>query len=324
MKTRLLLVLSLIVLMMLAACGNGEAQSGDDFPNDSIDLIVAYAAGGGTDTGARILQPYLEEELGATVNIINKPGGAGWVGWAELAKANPDGYTLGYVNSPNIITGYLDPKYNRQETLENFDFLANHVLDPGVIAIKSNEDRFTNFEEMIKYAQKNELTATTSGVGSNDHMAILLMNKHYDTNITPIHTKGASEGSAQVLGGHVDLFVAKVGEATNYHVNGEMKAIAITTEERSPFLDEVPTTAELGYPEVTHRSARGIAAPAGLPEDIKEKLSTALQKAIENEEQIEQMGKQGLEVKHYGPEEFTELLKEDEAQVKSLSALLGY
>jgi len=324
LKKNLLLGITLIASMAMAACGNGEAQSADEFPDDSIDLIVAYAAGGGTDTGARILQPYLEDELGVTVNIINQPGGAGWVGWAELAKADPDGYTIGYVNSPNIITGYLDPKYNRQETLENFDFLANHVLDPGVIAIKADEDRFINFEEMIEYAQENELTATTSGVGSNDHMAILLMNKHYDTKITPIHTKGASEGSAQVLGGHVDLFVAKVGEAVNYHQNGDMKAIAVTTEEPSPFLEDVPTTAELGYPEVTHRTVRGIAAPAGLPDVIKEKLSTALQKTIENEEQIEQMGKQGIEVQHYGPEEFTELLKEDEAQVKSLSDLLGY
>lgn len=302
-----------------------ENQTGDaNFPERDINLIVAYAAGGGTDTGARVLQQYLEDELGTTVNIINKPGGAGWVGWSELAHAKPDGYTIGYINSPNIITGYLDPKYSRIENLENFQFLANHVLDPGVIAIRPDDDRFQNFEEMIAYAQNNELTATTSGVGSNDHMAILLMNKHYDTNITPVHTEGAAEGSAQVLGGHVDLFIAKVGEAANHHQNGELKAIAVNTEERSPFIEEVPTTVEMGYHEIIHRSARGIAAPAGIPDNVLKVLSEALEKAITNPEQIDKMGKQGLEVYHLAPDEYYELMKEDEAQVDSLSELLGY
>ncbi|WP_449355228.1 tripartite tricarboxylate transporter substrate binding protein [Virgibacillus natechei] len=326
MKKSIAFFLLLIGLLVLSACNSTESStdSNENFPEKEITLLVAYAAGGGTDTGARILQSYLEEELGTTVNIENKPGGAGWVAWSELANANPDGYTIGYINSPNIITGYLDPKYDRNENLEDFQFIANHVLDPGVIAIHPDEDRFQDFEEMIEYAQENEITATTSGVGSNDHMAILLMNKHYDTNITPVHTEGASEGSAQVMGGHVDLFVAKVGEAVNHHENGELKAIAVNSEEKSPFLEEVPTTVELGYPEIIHQSARGLAAPADIPDDILEKLSDALEKAITNEEQIEQMETQGLQVHHLGPNEYYELMKKDEEQVESLSDLLGY
>lgn len=310
--------------LLLGACSSSSAGEDANFPNKPIDLIVSYAAGGGTDTGARVLQPYLEKELGVTVNIINKPGGAGWVGWGELASADPDGYTLGYINSPNIITGYLDPKFNRTENLDSFQFIANHVLDPGVVAVKEDEDRFTNFQEMIEYAQQNELTATTSGVGSNDHMAILKMNEHYGTKITPIHTKGAAEGSTQVLGGHVDLFIAKVGEAATLHENNELEAIAVMTKERSPFMDEVPTTEELGYPEITSQSARGIAAPAGLSEDKLAILDEAFKNAIENAEQVEKMGTQGLQVWHLGPQEYEDMLKEDEASVSSLSDLLGY
>lgn len=326
MKKRNFLLSSVFVsaALLMGACSSSTADEGEDFPNKSIDLIVSYAAGGGTDTGARVLQPYLEKELGVTVNIINKPGGAGWVGWGELASAEPDGYTLGYINSPNIITGYLDPKFNRTENLDSFQFIANHVLDPGVVAMKEDEDRFTNFEEMIEYAQQNELTATTSGVGSNDHMAILKMNEHYDTKITPIHTKGAAEGSTQVLGGHVDLFIAKVGEAATLHENNELEAIAVMTAERSPFIDEVPTTEELGFPEITSQSARGIAAPAGLSEDKLAILDEAFKNAIENAEQVEKMGTQGLQILHLGPQEYEEMLKEDEESVSSLSDLLGY
>ncbi|HWO74700.1 MAG TPA: tripartite tricarboxylate transporter substrate binding protein [Bacillus sp. (in: firmicutes)] len=320
------MVLLLGVALLMSGCSKtavGDADSGQ-YPDKPITLIVSYAAGGGTDTGARILQQYLEKELGVAIKIENKPGGAGWIGWSELAKAKPDGYTIGYINSPNIITGYLDPKNKRSENLESFQFLANHVLDPGVVAIKTGETRFTNFEEMIEYAKENELTATTSGFGSNDHMAILKMNEYYGTKITPVHTKGAAEGSTQVLGGHVDLFVAKTGEAVNLHNNGQLEAIAVFSEERSPFLEDVPTTVELGYEDLIFRSARGLAAPAGLPDDKLKVLSEALQKAIENEEHVKEMGEQGLQVHYLDSEGYKEMMVEDEEDVKSLSDLLGY
>lgn len=324
---KILLMFLATVVLIIAGCSESESSnaSGDsDYPKKDITLLIAYEAGGGTDTGARVLQSYLEDELGVTVNIENKPGGAGWVAWSELANAKPDGYTIGYINSPNIITGYLDPKYKRDNDLEDFQFIANHVLDPGIVAIRTDEDRFSDFDEMIEYAQEHELTATTSGVGSNDHMAILLMNNHYDTNITPVHTDGAAEGSAQVIGGHTDLFVAKTGEVVNHVENGELKAISVNSEEGSPFLEDVPTTEELGYPEIVHRSARGIAAPKGVPDDVLEVLSEAFEKAIENEEQVEKMSEQGLGTKYLTPDDYYEYMQEDEQQVKDLSDLLGY
>lgn len=320
------LLLIFVALMFITGCSNevsGESDN-ESFPDKPITLIVAYAAGGGTDTGARILQQYLEKELGVTVNIENKPGGAGWIAWSELANAKPDGYTIGYINSPNIITGYLDPQNKRDENLEDFQFIANHVLDPGVVAIKKGENRFTNFKELIEYAKNNHLTATTSGIGSNDHMAILKMNEYYGTNITPVHTKGAAEGSTQVLGGHVDLFVAKTGEAVKLHDSGQLEAIAVFSEERSTFLKDVPTTEELGYKDLKFRSARGIAAPSGLSEEKLEILNAALKKAIENEEHVEKMGQQGLQVHYLNPEEYKKMMIEDENDVKSLSKLLGY
>lgn len=325
---KVMLVLSLVLILIVSGCGGSDdssSESGDtDFPEKDITLLVAYSAGGGTDTGARVLQTYLEDELGVTVNIENKPGGAGWVAWSDLINAEPDGYTVGYINSPNLITGYLDPQYNRDNNLEDFELIANHVLDLGIIAMNPKEDRFEDFDEMIEYAKDNELTATTSGVGSNDHMAILLMNEHYDTNISPIHTEGASEGSAQVIGGHTDLFVAKTSEVVNHEESGELKTISVNAAERTPFLEDVPTTTEMGYPEIVHRSSRGIAAPKGIPEDVLKVLTDGFEKAITNEEQIDKLGEQGLGIEYLNPEDFSTLLKEDEEQVDGLSDLLGY
>ncbi|MFC0272080.1 tripartite tricarboxylate transporter substrate binding protein [Metabacillus herbersteinensis] len=333
MKKIMMVLLILTFALSLAACNSGgqtasskkEAGSGEDnFPNKPITLIVSYDAGGGTDSGARVLMPYVEKELGVAVNVVNKPGGSGWIGWGELARAKPDGYTIGYINSPNIITGYLDPKFKREENLDSFSMIANHVTDPGVIAIRSDEDRFSNIKELIEYAKTHKLTATTSGVGSNDHFAILGLNEEFGTQITPVHTKGAADGSTKVMGGHVDIFVAKVGEAVKLHESKQLKAISVLTKERSPFLTDVPTLEESGFDGVSSWSSRGIAAPKGVDEEKIEIILAALEKGIKNKEQVDKMANMGLQVDFKAGNEYMKVLKEDEQRVKDQGHLLGW
>jgi tripartite-type tricarboxylate transporter receptor subunit TctC len=329
MKKALSLLFALVLLIALAGCSEETASEPKaeskkvDFPKKTINVIVAYEAGGGTDTGARILIPYIEKELGVTVNIINKPGGGGWVGWGELANAKNDGYTIGYINTPNLMTGYLDPKMNRKQNLESFAPIANHVVDPGAIAIRKDETRFTNIEELIEYAKSHELTATSTGVGSDDHYASLKLNDKYGTKFQPVHNKGAADSKAAVLGGHVDVLFANVGEVASLHKDGEMKIIGVMGKEKSPFLPDVPTLAEEGF-EVFSWSARGIAAPAGTDPAILEVLRAAFEKGINNEEQVKKMGDMGLEVDYKEGDDYKKLLKEDEDGVKALSHLMGW
>ncbi|MBY6051062.1 tripartite tricarboxylate transporter substrate binding protein [Cytobacillus firmus] len=329
MKKAFSVIIGLVLLIALAGCSGktsgdtGGSSKGADYPKKNINVIVAYEAGGGTDVGARILIPYVEKELGVTMNILNKPGGGGWVGWGELANAKPDGYTIGYINTPNLMTGYLDPKLNRKQNLESFEPIANHVIDPGAIAIRTDEDRFTNIEELIEYAKNNELTATSTGVGSDDHYASLKINDKYGTKFKPVHNKGAADSRASVLGGHVDVLFANVGELASLHKDGEIKIIGVMGEEKSPFLPEVPTLLEKGY-EVTSWSARGLAAPAGIDPEILEVLRAAFEKGIKNEEQKEKMGDMGLQVDYSDGDEYKQLLKDDEDGVKALSDLMGW
>src|SRR5699024_3484115 len=117
-------IISLVLLFsigMLVACSDsdsGASSGNDDFPEGPIKLIVPWSAGGGTDTGARVLQSYLEDELGVDISVENIEGGGGWVGWNQLANSDPDGYTIGYANSPHIITGYLNPELKRDKDLD--------------------------------------------------------------------------------------------------------------------------------------------------------------------------------------------------------------
>ncbi|GAB7387021.1 tripartite tricarboxylate transporter substrate binding protein [Bacillaceae bacterium] len=306
------------------AGNSSSAQSGEgsDYPNKPITLIVAYAAGGGTDVGARILVPYLEKELGVPVNVVNKPGGGGWIGWNELANAEPDGYTIGYINTPNFMTGYLDPQYKREHNLESFIPIANHVTDPGVIAIRNDEKRFSNIQELIEYAKQNELTTTSTGVGSDDHLAALKLNDKFGTKLKPVHNGGAAESRTAVLGGHVDLLFANAGEVFQMHKDGEVKIIAVMAEERSPFLPDVPTMKESGF-DVVSGSARGIAAPKGVDPEKIEILRAALEKGIKNEEQGKKMAGMGLQVDYKEGEEYKNMLVQDEKGVIELRHLLG-
>ncbi|MDM5340445.1 tripartite tricarboxylate transporter substrate binding protein [Fictibacillus enclensis] len=327
-----LLSMVLIMVLLLAGCAGNKASSGSSkggsgnakgYPKKAINVIVAYEAGGGTDSGARIMLPYVEKELGVPLNVVNKPGGGGWIGWSQLANSKPDGYTIGYINTPNFMTGYLDPKFKRKESLESFTPIANHVTDPGAIAIRADEKRFTTIKELVEYAKKKRLTATSTGVGSDDHYASLKMNDQLGTKFEPVQNKGSAESVTSVLGGHVDVLFANVGELMSLHKEGKIKIIGVMNKERSSFLPKVPTLEESGY-KVYSWSARGLAAPKGIdPEQLKV-LQEAFEKGIKNKEQVEKMGKLGLQVQYLGGQDYKNLLQSDEDEVKKLGKLLGW
>lgn len=315
MKNKLLVVVLLFLLTVSTLTGCAKsADTSANYPEKPINMIVAFGPGGGSDIGARMVVPFVEEELGVTINVINKPGAAGWVGWTDLVKAKPDGYTIGMINSPSMISGYLDPQYNREEDLDSFDLIALQVLDLGAFAINPNDTRFTNAEELIEYAQKNETTCAQDGVGSDDWMALTRFNLKYNTKFTSVAQDSTAESLAALMGGHVDVVFANVGELKVPHENNEIKIIGVMHDERSSFLPDVPCTKEMGY-EVYSNSSRGFAAPAGLDPAVKEKLVDAFEKAITNPEHIEKMKDMGLEVVFMKGEEYKNLLLDDEKGV---------
>jgi tripartite-type tricarboxylate transporter receptor subunit TctC len=328
---------SVLALTLLAACGGGaEEESGnggsasaeggcpEGYPERPIEMVVAFAAGGGTDVGARLLVPYLEEELGgATVNVVNREGGGGWVGWNAMLAAEPDGYTIGALNTPNLMSGYLNPEQGIDGSLDDFTFLANVVTDYGAIAVRPDDDRFGSIEELIAYAQENRLTATSTGVGSDDHLASLGLNNALDTQFEGIHSGGAADNVTAVLGGNVDVLFANVGEVKNLHEDGQLKVLGVLADPENwdaEMLTDVPVVAESveGAEDVMSWSARGMGAPGGMDEGLTQCLADALAGAIQNEEFIAEMEKQGLLVDYRDPQEYEEMLRTEEATVQEL------
>lgn len=323
---KLLIVLIVGLFLFLAGCSNSEntANGASEYPDGPIKVIVSYAAGGSSDIGARVLMQYVEKELGVPVVVENRPGAGGWVGWEELLKAEPDGNTIALINTPNLMTGYLDPTTERDESLESFDLIANHITDPGVIAVNKDDDRFNSVEDVIEYAKENPTTTTSTGALGDDHIASLKLNKSLDTQFNAVHNGGAGESVTAVLGGHVDILFANVGDVTTLYNDKEIKVLGVMSEERSTLLPEVPTLAEEGYEGIISSSSRGYAAPKGVDEEVMTVLQDAFEKAIANEEQIKKVEDTGLQVNYLKSEEYLEFLKEEENGIKEISDLLGW
>jgi tripartite-type tricarboxylate transporter receptor subunit TctC len=327
---------SVLALTLLAACGGGGTENSGDagaasaegcpegYPERPIEMIVAFGAGGGTDVGARLLAPHLEEALGgATVNVVNREGGGGWIGWNALLAAKPNGYTIGALNTPNLMSGYLNPEQGIEGSLDDFTFLANVVTDYGAIAVRPDDERFGTIEELIDYAKENRLTATSTGVGSDDHLASLGLNHALGTKFEGIHSGGAADNVTAVLGGNVDVLFANVGEVKNLHENGQLKVVGVLADPEKwdgEMLSEVPVVAAAveGAEDVMSWSARGMGAPGGLDEGLTQCLADALADAIQNEEFVSEMEKQGLLVDYRDPAEYEEMLRKEETTVKEL------
>jgi tripartite-type tricarboxylate transporter receptor subunit TctC len=305
---------------LLGGCRESVTSGSGNYPTRPIEVIVAYEAGGGTDVGARTLQPYFEEELGQSLNIVNKPGGGGWVGWAEIAQATPDGYTIGFINSPNFMTGYLNPKLDIKENLDSFSLIGNQVTDYGGIGINPEDKRFSNIDELIEYAKQNRLTASSTGVGSDDHYSSLTLNDKYGTKFEAVHTEGAAANITSVLGKNIDVLFANVGEMRPLHDDGRLKVVAVMDDrkERSEYLPDVPTLSEAGYPGVYSWSSRGLAGPAGLDPATKEVHVGAFERAIKKEGHLKKLADQGLEVDYRAPDPYREMLERDEQRTKKL------
>lgn len=293
-------------LIALTGCGanagaSNSAAGANDFPKKgkSIDLIVAFSSGGAVDTAARLIQPVLEKELGTNVEVVNKPGAGGQIGYTALTSAKPDGYTIGATGSPSVVVSPLDPARGAKYTRESFQPLGRQVIDPTVIAVQPDSPYQTlkDLLEAVK-AKPKSLTASTTGIQTGEHFALAQIQQATGSEFAPVHfSEGASQATTAFLGKHVDVLVANVSDANDLTKQGKARVLGVMSAERAPSLPDVPTFKESGY-DLTAGTARGYSAPAGLPEAVAKKLEAALEKAIEDPAVVQKMKDLGLETSY--------------------------
>ncbi len=301
-----------------AAAPAGAIQKPAGWPTRPIQLIVPWDAGGSTDVGMRLLAPKMEKILGTTIDVVNRPGAGSQVGVTELAKAKPDGYTIGNVSAPAVQTIYLDPDRKAQFTWESFEPVGLQVLDPGVIAV-GVDSKYKSLKDLIEDAKANpgKVKVSTTGVMGDDHMAILLLQKMTGVNWSIVHFTGGAPQLTALLGGHVDVGFDNVGTYAKTDKEGKTRTLAVMDKQRSKFQPTVPTAEEQGY-KIYSSSSRGVAAPKGTPKEIVTALSQAMEQAMKDPDMVQKMEASNLSLKYMNGEEFGKYWKEFEEQVKPL------
>lgn len=294
------------------------------YPERGIMMIVHGKAGGGLDMSARLLAPYLEKQLGTTVTVVNMPGGNNWLGLNEIYKSPNDGYILGYSNWPGMLTPYLDPQNKIERTYQDFTYIARHVDDPSVIVVRTDDNRYSTVQELVEYAKENELVFSDGGNASDDHIAIVLMNKNVGTKFSPVHMVSTPEEIAALLGGHVDGVFCNASEVFARHESGELKVLAVASAERHPLMPDVPTIEEAGYGALYNSASRGLIAPPNLDPAVKQIVLEAARKAMEDPEHLKAADEMGATIAPMYDEEFYKWVGDYESELKKLSGDMGW
>lgn len=303
-------------LALAAFAGTATAA----YPDRPITMIVAYVPGGGTDIAARALAPYVEKHLGAGARIVvaNRAGAGGEIGFTAVATAPPDGYTIGFVNAPPLQAVTIE-RPSARYTLQSFDFIGNVVDDPSSLAVLADSP-IRNLGELVAWAKANPGAATTGtpGVGTPGHILITLLQKATGAPFTHVPFKGAGEVKGAMAGKQIALSAVSVGEAMQAIKGGTpLRILAQASATRSTLAPDAPTAREGGF-AVELGSLRGIAAPKGLPPEVREALVRAVERAVADPEFVAKSTQYYLPLRYLSPTKFEAELRDGDAQLRQV------
>ena len=281
------------------------AQTSDNWPNKGLTLIVPYAPGGFSDTRMRLLARKLSEKLGQPVIVENKGGAGGVIGTAAIAKAAPDGYTIGSGNlAPLAVNPTLMPKiaYSVTKDLAPVILIEN---SPLVLSV-SNTLPVKNLEELITLAKKQpgKLTFGSSGVGGAHHLSGEMFRDTAKIDITHVPYKGGSPAATDLMAGHLNMMFEMGYSALPAIQSGRVKPLAVTSAERISILPDVPTLSELGLKGFESYNWQGIIVPAGTPAPIIARLNQAFNDILKDPDVANAISSVGSQAVGGSPEDF--------------------
>ncbi|MGB3290705.1 MAG: tripartite tricarboxylate transporter substrate binding protein [Burkholderiaceae bacterium] len=277
------------VSISVLAIGNAYAQT---YPDHPINMIVPFPAGSATDTVARLIGSKMADNLKQTVVMENIPGASGTIAAARAARAKPDGYTI-MIHTTIALSASLY-KNLTYDTATAFEPIGLVNTGPYVIAANANYPVKDAKELIANFKQKGEqVMLSNAGVGTGSHLCAIMLSRALDVKPTLVPYKSTNLALQDVMAGHVDLLCDQTTNAFPHLKGGKIKAYAITSPERDKSIPDVPTTRELGIPEVDISVWHGIYAPKGTPAEIVNRLNAALQVALgdaEVQKRLDTMG----------------------------------
>lgn len=272
------MVKKLLAALGLVALVAGPAQA-QDYPTKTIKLIAPFAPGGSVDIVGRILAQKMTESLGQTVVVENKPGASGMIGADMVAKSAPDGYTLLVNSSIHVIVPSLFSKvpYNALEDL----VAVGQATEVPMVMLTGANSRAKTVQDVIAWAKAEPGVAYASaGSGSSAHLAGEVFRKATGVTLTHIPYKGSGAAMADVIGGQVPLMFDALTAAMGHIQGNKMRALAVSSQQRSPILPDVPTFQELKMPQMNLSTWHGMWAPKGTPPAIVKKLNAEIARIV--------------------------------------------
>jgi len=294
---RALLLAALTGAAALTASFGAAAAPGDGYPSRPIRFVVPYAAGGTTDLVARTVGQRVGEKLGQPVVIENRPGAGGNVGMDAVAKAAPDGYTIGF---GAISTNALNPHIYKQVPFDpRKDFTAISLLGTSTIVLEvSPALPVRTVKELVAYARANPgLTYATAGTGTSMHLAGAMFAQMTQTSLTHAPYKGSSPAINDMLGGHISVMFDNLPASLPHIQAGKLRALAVAGKQRAPSLPDVPTLAEAGLQGYAVEPWFGVYGPANLPPPVVQALNSAFVEALARADVREKLVQAGFNPK---------------------------
>jgi tripartite-type tricarboxylate transporter receptor subunit TctC len=289
------------------------------YPNKPITIIVPFPPGGSTDTIARAMGSKVSEKLGQPVVVENKAGATGAIGATQVKRSPPDGYTLlvasigVYAVNPHLQKGLqYDPS-------KDFDLLTVAVRAPNVLVVNPGVPA-NSVADLIALMKKSpgKVSFASSGSGSSDHLSAALFFQKTGAEGLHVPYKGGAPAISDLLAGHAQASFQNLNAVLSHITSGKLKALAVTSDKRVAQLPQVPTMAEAGVKDVEVYSWQAVAAPKGLPKDVKTKLHSALVASVNDPETKKRLVDMGFEVVANTPEQFEQFQAAELARWKQV------
>ena len=299
----------------------GLAFAQEKFPSKPITFLIPFAAGGGQDLAARAFQPIIEKLTGVSVLVVNKPGGAASIGFGEVMRSAPDGYTLCHISpSINIV------KYTIKDTAVDyvkFEPIIFTTYGPQTLVVR-NEAPWKTSKEFLDYAKANpgKLRVGNSGYGGFGHLTCIALEQAGKFKFIHVPYKGIAPAYPDLLGGHIDAIVTGFVDVFNLIKGGIIRPIGVTCPERYKFVPEVQTFVELGF-NCNVLSYHAWIGPKGIPKERVKILYDLFLKALDTKEMKDYYDVNGAVISVKGPAEFGKFLAEEDKRWKELITIGG-
>lgn len=313
MHKRIFLTATALATLTLGV--QGMARAAGEWPQRAVRMVVPFPPGGGTDATSRLVADKLNLGMGWTVVVDNKPGAGGNIGLDAVAKAAPDGYTIGMGQAANLA---INPSLYAKmpfDPLKDFTPIVSVALQPVVLTVRAGSP-FKNLGDFIKAAKARPGTygIAQAGNGTVGHLAGEMLARRAGIEILQVPYKGANQAMTDLLGGQVELYFGNTVSVMPQLTSGKVRALAVTSAQRVPSLPDVPTVAEQGYADFEASTWLGLVGPANMPPDVVRRIGDATMKLLATKEVQDKLAQEGSMPTPAGAEKFGAWIKSEHAK----------